>query len=279
MRNEVNLKQGSPEWLDFRTRHRMASETAPIMGVCPYQTASHIRKVKLGKVGHNYINDAMQQGINQEPIARAAYGEMYEPIRPAVFVYGDYGASLDGITLLQDAIVEIKTPYGNAKKSARWMMAQRGELTPTDNIQIQHQMMVTQCQQAYLWVWDAEAQEGIRVSVSPDPILWDEIMQAWDAFWPTLCDREDREWHDAAQAYINAKRDAEDAVKKLKDAQEIIEKMTVGNYSSGHGLEVRRITRKGTIDWQAVQDEHLPAVDVEPYRKTSSSHFKITINP
>lgn len=275
MRQEIQLEQGSPEWLAFRQNHRMASETPAIMGVSEYQSPADVRAAKMGKSA--YFNPAMRQGVEQEPIARAAYEAKYEPMRPAVYVDGEYGCSLDGINIDEDTILEVKTPYKNARESARWQAAERGELTPADQAQVQHQLMVSGAKLAHFWVWDAAEQEGILVEVKPNLDYWNTIRAAWDAFWPSLAERSDAEWVEAARKYVEAKKAADEAAAALDEAKKTVLALTIGDFSQGGGVEVKKITRSGSIDWAAVQKKLLPDVDVEPFRKKGTSYYEVKV--
>ena len=181
---EMQLEQGSAEWLAFRKLHRMASETPAILGVSPYQKPNAIAKAKLG-TDKIFVNDAMRNGLYQEQFARKAYQERYELIRPAVFVDGDYGASLDGINIDLDVIWEVKTPKDGIA-SERWQLALKDQLTPYDLAQVQHQLMVTQAKRCDFCVWDYENQKFILVQVKPDKKYWKQIKKAWDKFYETL---------------------------------------------------------------------------------------------
>ena len=266
---EVNLVQGSPEWLAFRRGKRMASETPSIMGLSPYGSPATVRTAKWGK--GVFVNDAMRQGTEQEPIAREAYERQYQLMRPAVFLDGEYGASLDGINIVVDFILEIKTPYKDARKSDRWKAAEDGITTRADYAQIQHQLMVTGARRAHLWVWDAKAQDGICVEVAPDPQFWDEIKSAWEAFVPTLQQRDDPEWHDFAEEWKAAKAAYDIASERLERAKIDLLKASEGQvYVAGEGVQVERSERKGAVDWKRVQKDYLQGVDVEQYRKEST---------
>ena len=115
---EIPLEQGSPEWLDFRRRHRMASETPAILGVSPYSSPAQVRDAKRGV--DVFQTEAMRFGVTHEPTARALYSEVFgEPMRPVVLKSGDYGASLDGISIDAKTILEIKCPFRTPQESAR----------------------------------------------------------------------------------------------------------------------------------------------------------------
>lgn len=277
MRQEVQLEQGSSDWLAFRRNHRMASETPAIMGLSQYQSPADVRAAKLGKSA--FVNPAMRQGTEQEPLARAAYGESHEPMRPAVFVDGEYGCSLDGINMDEDTILEIKTPYKDARNSDRWKAAERGELTPADYAQVQHQIMVAGVAGAHFMVWDAETQTSIIIPVEPNPDYWQTIRAAWDAFWPTLAEREDDPWLQAASEYRAAKEALDKATADAEAAKKKLLALAVGDFSQGGGVEVKKISRAGAVDWAAVQKKYLPEVDVEPFRKKGTSYFEVKVQP
>jgi putative phage-type endonuclease len=107
----INLTQGSQEWLDYRRTMRNASETAAVLGVSPWCTPYQLWLQKTGRA-ETKSNAAMQRGTELEPAARAAYEtETGYIMQPLVLQDGLYSASLDGMTLEGDLIVEIKVPY------------------------------------------------------------------------------------------------------------------------------------------------------------------------
>lgn len=275
MREEIKLEQGTEEWLEFRRHHRMASETAAIMGLSDYSSPADVRNAKRGKSIAD--NAPMRQGREQEPIARAAYESEYEPMRPAIYVHGDYGCSLDGINIDEDVILEIKTPFKNAQQSPRWKAAIDGYLLPPDEVQVQHQLMVSGAKLAHFWVWDAVKQEGILVPVLPNPHHWEKIKAAWDEFWPSLAERDDKPWQLAAQQYIEAKKRADETSAALAEAKANMVSLATGDYSHGAGVEVKQVSRIGTIDWQSVQRQLLPDANLEPFRKKGTEYFEVRV--
>lgn len=268
---EIELTQGSQEWLEFRRKYRMASETPAILGVSPYQTQSDIRKAKRG--ASTFVNNAMRKGVEQEPIARAKYEADFELMRPCVLVHGDYGASLDGLNMDGTILLEVKTPY-KGQESDRWQAAVKGEATPYDYAQIQHQLMVTGCKEAHLYIWNAEEAVGLMVPVLPDEAYWERIKTAWDEFWPTLAQRDDQEWIEACRAYKLAAEVMRLAEEQLNKERERLISIS-GDFATGHGVEVRKIKKQGSVDWKAVQAKY--QLDVEQFRKTESEYFKVTL--
>ena len=271
---QVYLEQGSQEWLEWRRGKRMASETAAVMGISPYSSPAQVRKEKQGR-GRTFVTDAMQRGHDEEPRAREAYeaatGTLYQP---GVFQYGDYGASVDGITLEGDQLLEIKTP-AKGKESDRWQEVAEGAISEYDYAQVQHQMMVTGAADCVFLVWSGE--DYVAIVVPRNPEFFEKIREAWDEFWPTVEERDDAEWAEAAEAYRKAKETSDAASAALEDAKAALIALTSGKYSGGQGVEVTKVVRTGSVDWKKVQKAHLADVNVDDYRKPGSEFFKVEV--
>jgi putative phage-type endonuclease len=275
MLKEIKLEQGSDEWLNFRMLHRMASETPILMGLSSYQTLDELRSIKLGK--RTKVNDAMRNGQEQEIVARDLYSQFYEPMRPAVFVDREYGCSVDGINIDGDVLLEIKTPYYNCRTSERWILAEQNKTTAADYAQIQHQLMVTGAQYCDLMIFDYKTEDYILVKVMPDVMFWKNIKAAWDSFWPSIQSSQEGHLIVAAEAYKLAQQKHEEAQARLEEAKALLLSLVSNDHFYGGGVEVKKLERKGVIDWKAVQEQHLLGVDVEPFRKTPSTYFDIRI--
>ena len=106
----ITAEQRTPEWFAARLGKATASNFGNVLAA---KTTAAYRnyRVKLalerltGKQEDVFQSDAMRQGTEQEPIARAADEAKHEPMRPAVYVDGDYGCSLDGINMDEDTIL------------------------------------------------------------------------------------------------------------------------------------------------------------------------------
>lgn len=88
--------------------------------------------------------------------------------------------------------------------------------------------------------------------------------------------RYDQEWRDAAAQYLIAKRAHDEAKKSLDVAKDAILALTDED-ASGFGVEVKFTERRGTVDYGKVIKTHLPDIDLEPFRKESSSVASIKI--
>ena len=89
----------------------------------PYQ----LWLLKTGR-SETLVTHAMQRGTEMEPLARAAYEEQTGLVmQPLVLDAGDYSASLDGMTLEGDLILEIKCPL-RGTRSDLWLDVQAGQV-------------------------------------------------------------------------------------------------------------------------------------------------------
>src|SRR5437762_905865 len=159
--NIVKLMQGSAEWHEHRRKHRNASETPVVLGVSPWQTPYWLWQAKLGLVRPEVT---MLRGTELEPAARAAYEARTGLVmQPLVLVDGEYSASLDGLTLGGERIVEIKCPV-KGRDSTLWKAIEAGRLPEHYQWQVQHQLMVTKAEVADVFVFDGT--EGIQLEVT-----------------------------------------------------------------------------------------------------------------
>jgi len=120
----VKLVQGSVEWHELQ---RNASETPIVLGVSPWTRPYQLWQQKLG-LATQEINSAMLHGTELEPAARAAYERLTGLVmQPLVMVDGDYSASLDGMTLAGDRLVELKCPF-KGRQSTLWKSVEERRL-------------------------------------------------------------------------------------------------------------------------------------------------------
>ena len=270
------LKQGSAEWHAHRQQFRNASETAAVMGLSPWMTPRQLWQLKTGRVEPKPATPPMKHGTLMEPKARDAYevktGHIMQPL---VMVDGDYSASLDGITLDGDLIVEIKCPY-KGQASELWQSAEVGEVPEMYRVQIQHQLMVSGAALADFWVFDGET--GILIAVERDEVCQQRIRRAWEEFQnyldtdkpPPMTEfdvevREDQTWLDAAACYIKAKAESDSAVLALEQAKQSLFGLASNHPTiKGGGVTVSRYWKGGNVDYKRVPQ--LDGVDLESYR-------------
>lgn len=118
-----DIKQGTDEWKRARLGLATASIFDAVMSTLKSGEEPAVRRQKrvqkaleliTGKpVGETYTNQAMREGIEREPFARAAYealtGELVEEVGIVLHDYIPAGASPDGL-VGRDGLLEIKSP-------------------------------------------------------------------------------------------------------------------------------------------------------------------------
>ena len=278
------LIQGTPEWHEHRAKYRNASETAAVMGVSPWQTPYELWLVKTGRKA-TVETEVMRHGTATEPAARAAFElESGLIMQPLVMVDGDYSASLDGITLLGDTIVEIKCPF-RGQTSELWQTVRTGSLPAHYMLQVQHQLMVSKAKIAYLWVYNG--QQGIGICIEPDEVAYAKIKSAWETFQPYLdsdtpphmtdqdtLTRSESVWQQAAQDYLSCKASSDEAQTKADEAKAKLISLTSHSRESGFGVSVTRFWKQGNVDYKKVPV--LQGVDLELYRGKMREEVRVT---
>jgi putative phage-type endonuclease len=280
----VQLTQGSQAWLDYRRTMRNASETAAVLGVSPWCTPYQLWLLKTGRA-QTKANAAMQRGTNLEPSARLAYEtETSNIMQPLVLQDGLYSASLDGMTLEGDLIVEIKCPY-KGQASTLWNDVVVGHVPDHYAAQVQHQLMVSGAGLAHLYVFDGT--QGLLRPIEPIDHAFQRIRDGWDWFQtfldtdtpPPLTDadtlgREDDAWVAAAGVFAAAKQAADladDAVTKARDA---LVALAQHPKEQGAGVSVTRFWKAGAVNYKAVPE--LKDVNLEKYRGKLREEIRVT---
>jgi putative phage-type endonuclease len=281
----VQLTQGSPEWLAYRLNKRNASESAAVLGLSPWTTPYQLWLQKTGR-SVQAANHAMLRGTELEPAARLAYEEQTGLVmQPLVLESGVYSASLDGMTLNGDLILEIKVPM-RGSRSDLWQDVSAGVVPEHYMVQVQHQLMVSGAALAHLWVFDG--QRGVLHAIERDEGCMDRIRAGWDAFQqfldgdapPPLTDadtlvRSDAEWTRAATGYAAAKKAAESAAEALEQARTALVALAGHAREQGAGVSVTRYWKAGNVDYKKMP--HLQGVDLEAYRGKAREEVRIAV--
>jgi putative phage-type endonuclease len=279
------LVQGSPEWHEHRAKYRNASETPAVLGASPWMTPYELWLIKTGR---KVVEETapMRHGTAMEPYARAAFEEYTGLImQPQVVVDGEYSASLDGITLSGDTLVEIKCPF-KGQSSELWQTVKSGTVPEHYILQVQHQLMVSQARRAHLYVFDGSS--GINTIIESDEIIFAHIREAWDLFQPYLDSdtppplteqdtkaRNDAEWREAAEAYRGWKSVIDEAQAKADTAKATLIELTTHSRETGYGVSVTRFWKVGSVDYKKVPA--LAGVDLELYRGKMREEVRVTV--
>ena len=281
----VHVEQGSSDWHRYRLSHRNASESAAVMELSPWITPYQLWLIKTGRWTAP-VTQAMKRGTDLEPAARCAYEEQTGLImQPLVLEAGAYSASLDGMTLEGDLVLEIKCPLRGCR-SDLWQDALAGRVPDHYMIQIQHQLMVSGAGSAHLWVFDGT--RGLLRAIDRDEATIGRIQSAWDEFqqWldrdcpPPLSERDvvqrdDPEWTSAAQAYLVARREAELQTQRMEDARQALLSLASHPKEQGAGVIVTRYWKQGSVDYKKVPE--LRGIDLGPYRAKAREEVRISV--
>lgn len=285
MATMVKLVQGSATWHEHRRQHRNASETPVVLGVSPWLTPYQLWQQKLG-LAQQEVTAPMLRGVELEPAARAAYEARTGLVmQPLVLVDGEYSASLDGLTLGGERLVEIKCPY-KGRASALWQGAEAGELPEHYRWQVQHQLMVAGAEVADVFVFDGT--EGVLLEIAPDPEAWLAVRSAWDAFAEYVAKKEpppltardvrirdDPEWLSAAAKYRELRTAYDEVSRDIDLAREVLVGLASHAHEKGGGVSVTRLCKRGTIDYKSVPG--LADTDLEQYRTAPRPEVRVSI--
>lgn len=246
----IKLIQGTEEWHQHRALYRNASEAAAMLGLSPWMSQYQLWEAKTHR-RRQEVTYPMQRGIELEPAARAAY-ETHTGIimQPVVMVDGEYSASLDGLSLPGDTILEVKCPM-KGTDSETWKQAEAGQVERHYQLQIQQQLMVSGAKRCHFWVFNGKS--GRMVEVLPDLTDWGVLETGWDAFMkfvvtdtpPPLTPldtvyRDDDAWRSAAEVYIARKTAAELALAKAEEAKTELVELAQHSSERGYGVSVCR---------------------------------------
>jgi putative phage-type endonuclease len=118
----VNLRQGTKEWLEWRSQGIGASDAPTIMGENPWKSAAHLLQEKCGGTDTNFKNRDMERGMSLEPEARRHYetkvGIRIVPACLQSVKYEWLRASVDGLATDGSTVVEIKCGESAYRKAS-----------------------------------------------------------------------------------------------------------------------------------------------------------------
>ena len=281
----LSLEQGTVEWHAHRAQYRNASETPAVLGVSPWVTPYVLWQYKTGRAQQE-TTLPMRRGIELEPAARAAYEQLAGAImQPKVMIEGEYSASLDGITLDGELIVEIKCPM-KGRASELWQRVSAGLIPEHYAFQVQHQLMVSGAKLAHFYVFDGK--QGLLLDVHPEPSKWARIKEAWNKFAEFLASdiappiaerdkrlREDDAWREMASRYLAAKHQLDEAAVVLDEAKVALLELATHPSETGGGVTVTRYWKQGAIDYKRVPQ--LDGADLELYRGKARQEVRVTV--
>lgn len=185
----VSLRQGSPEWLAWRSQGVGSSDAAAIVGASPWTTREALLLAKQealrGAPAQDRDNWAMARGRRLEPHARASYEGVMGWASPAACAEHAalpwLRASCDGWEPGRRLPLEIKCP-GRADHEE----ALAGRVPAKYLPQVTHLMLVTGATSLHYWSYSDRFPPGLQAALVEVPRREEECMALLDveaAFW------------------------------------------------------------------------------------------------
>lgn len=276
----LDLEQGTQEWLDYRRTRVTATDAVVIMGQDPYETPRQRWERKLGIGPEVFVTDAMRRGTALEPVARDVYTSLTGiPMMPTCVEHDSHPfmASLDGIDLDYDRIVEIKN-------LSVWNM---DKIPENYWVQMQFQMLCANVLLGDFFSYSGIGDIARLFCIEVDREYHKNMVEACLHFHhclltgkpPPLTERDcvprdDLEYEMATCRWLYAKGELEEAKKCEEEAREDLKRLSDDKSSEGFGVRVRKIITPGNIDYSSIPA--LEGMDLEKYRKPSYVKWSIT---
>ena len=281
----INVEQGTQEWHDLRAKYyKTASRTPIVCGVSPFQTKEQLAMELRGEYKPFY-NKAMQLGNQMEDeVRQLAEIKLNDNFKPMVGIRDGYLASLDGINLDMDTIIEIKVSKHTFNKLVN------DEIPDNYYYQIQHQMMVfDSVDQAYLVAYNPETQEtAYSTPITPDMEYINDIKSKWEEF-----DKEkdtlkvesfdlsnDTKWLRVTDEYKKALIELEVAKNKVDELKEELQTFWAGAKTFGNGVTISKSKDSNKIKYENIYKDNkelLKDVDISKYQTTKKGSFRVTV--
>lgn len=291
----ISLEQRTPEWHAWRRGEDLidggpritASMLPQIIGVSPWGDANDLWMELTGRKPPKSSNFAMQRGIDLEPRAREAYtNETGIQVNDTCIEHPNISwaaASLDGLSLFADTIVEIKVPGQEDHQAALF-----GRVPEKYIPQLQWQLFCcpTAKENDY-WSFDHKQGGGVLVKVLRDGDYQDFLFRMAAHFRECVIN----DTPPCGDEYAKLSREIRELYRSKQDIEEAYKVATskivklLPNYSksvSFAGVSVSRVdATKGRIDYDALLAHLLiPAETVELFRKKQkdTGSFRVSVN-
>lgn len=278
---QVDIEQGTPEWLQLRKTKITATDAVVIMNASPWKSKMQLYKEKTSDSAPFPPNDRMLRGIELEPFARDLYSiKKGVPVHPKVMVKDFAMASLDGISECGNFVVEIKCP-GEKDHS----LALCGKVPDHYYPQLQHQMFI--CSVDKMDYFSFDGSDGVMVQVNRDDFYIEKMLEEEKKFYKCILEniepemdkdfylqKEDITW----QQCVNTWKGISDTIKTLEEEEQRLRKQLIflsgGNNCRGSGVTLCKIEKKGHVDYSKIPE--LKGVDLDKYRKPSNDSWRIS---
>lgn len=219
---EIFHPETKEEWLKLRTEDITSTDCAALFGLSPYKTKFQLwHEKKSGDIATVEENQRMKWGKALErAIAEQVASERGWIIRPMkeYIRNGRAGSSFDFFIENANAILEVKNVDGLVFKR-QWVECSDGTYEAPDHIelQVQHQMMVAEKEEAYICVLVDGCKEVVIYRKRDESIIA-AIRKEIDAFWASIEANEPPEPNFSADAAFIASLNVNSTKGKTFDA-------------------------------------------------------------
>lgn len=270
------------EWIEFRKSKIGASDAPVIMGVSPWKTPMRLWEEKMG-LRESQVSPSMIRGLQLEEEARLAFEDLTGiTVFPKVMIHPEHDwmiASLDGIDIEHQRIVEIKCP-GKIDHEC----AMDGQVPEKYYPQLQHQMIVCGLDLAFYFSYTDESCKILEVERSREyeRILIDNELNflrcMQDLEPPAFTSEdyvamEDEQWVQTAKEYLEVKSQIHSLKEKEESLRKNLIRFSGGLNAKGGGIQISRQLRKGPIDYAKIPE--LKVIDLNSFRKKPIETWRI----
>lgn len=262
-----DVEQRTPEWFNLRRGLITASQVPALLGVDEYKTKNEaINEIAYGIRKDLSKNPAVNHGVALEDEARKHLEiVLNKEIKPCgFFVYDEWlGGSPDGLVVGENAIVEIKCPYGgNMDRKLSYLL------------QCKINMFLAGASKCYLYIYMLggdriftidKDDESIKIAISKLKQIKTEI---------------DDHKMNTSNLYKSLLRykDLNDEIKELEEIRDKLKaeiEANAGEIKNCGEFKLSSVVRTGNLNYKAFCADKNIIVD-ESYRGETVKHFKIT---
>lgn len=282
----IDLVQGSPEWRAHRARHFNASDAPAMMASSPNKSRSELVKELASGIERDFSDYVQQRVLDKghtfeayaRPMAESIIGETLYPV---VGTNGLYGASYDGLTILDNLGFEHKSL--NAALREAMHEGCTGESLPLMyQVQMEQQCMVCPSIERVLFMaseWDYHGNliEERHCWYYPNMALRQQLVTGW-----TLIEKEAAAYDPSAEAAPEVVGQAPDQLPALRidvtgmvtasnlEGFKAVALRTIGNIKTTLTTDQDFADAEKTVKWCTTVESSLAAAKQHALSQTES---------
>jgi len=291
---ETIMQQRTAEWHEARIGKVTGSQVGAILGLDPYRTPDDVLRAMV-RAAHGAEpeftgNVATEYGTFHEDGARAEYEIVTgRTVEQCAFYTAEgqwLGASPDGL-VQPNGLVEIKCPYSLRDKAEPLFKTAAEQMHYFAQMQIQ--MYCTDRNWTDFWQWAPHGHKLERVERNDDWL--DATLPKLKAFYDHYLEalkkpddhlapkRQQIQTIEAAKLlaeYDELQESIDLAKERLDDIKARFAEMSNGQDAEILGRKWTKVKRAGSVSYAKVVKDHLPKINLEPYRGKPTEFWKLS---